>query len=112
MSGVFDSAVFDAAVFDVGEVAAPARRRRGVDILWPPARREEKREALAPVLPPVKPAQMPPKPPKAAKAKPQVAARSFEDLGRLLGMGDAALERARRRAEDDEDDEDVLALLM
>jgi hypothetical protein len=93
----------------------PTRRRRGVAEFYYPPRREVEREDVAALPEPAPPQAVPevqPIIPGAAKpVRKPIVARDLRDLGRVLGLDAASLERARRQAEIDEDDEEVLLLL-
>jgi hypothetical protein len=93
----------------------PARRRRGVSEFYYPPRREVERENVA-ALPEPEPPQAVPDvqpivPGAALPVRKPIVARDFRDLGRVLGLDAASLDRARRQAAIDEDDEEVLLLL-
>lgn len=90
-----------------------ARRRRGVAEVYYPPRRQIEREDTAALPEPAPPQAVPevrPIIPGAAKPV-RVVARDLRDLGRVLGLDAASLDRARRQAEIEEDDEEVLLLL-
>jgi hypothetical protein len=93
----------------------PRRRRRGVAEFYYPPRREVEREDVAALPEPAPPQAVPEVQPiipgAALPVRKPIVARDLRDLGRVLGLDAASLERARRQAEIDEDDEEVLLLL-